>query len=173
MNYLYQLNGLDANPAGSTAYQRWRLELGDGTPTFCTLPNSPCGDPSQFIMSYSDGSGSSLNEASLLESANIGRGSTAGAYADWDLSASLTSSAIALDLNSDSSQSVLTDFNDWGNLLLPFARRYSANSGVSASSTSSSSSAAVPNPITADKQPIAHEQPPSARFFEELRRARR
>ena len=172
MNYLYQLNGLDANPAGSTAYQRWRMELGDSTPTVCALANSPCGAPSGFIMNYSDGSSSALNEASLQESANIGRGSTSGAYADWNLSNNLTSGAIARDLNSDGAQTTLTDHDDWSNLLLPFVRNANANSGLSALSASSSSSTAVPNPITADKQPVAHEIAPPASFFDELRRAR-
>lgn len=172
MNYLYQLNGLDANPAGSTAYQRWRKEMGDSTPAMCSLANSPCGAPSGFVMSYSDGSGSALNEASLQESANIGRGSTAGAYADWDLNGSLTSAAVARDLNSDGSQATLADFDDWSNLVLPFVRSYSTNSGVSALRSSSPISAAVPNPVTADEQPVSHEVAPPSRFFEELRRAR-
>jgi hypothetical protein len=173
MNYLYQLNGLDATPAGATAYERWRKERGDGTPGLCDLANSACDAPSQFIMDYSDGSGSALNEASLLEAANVGRGSTGGAYADWDLNDSLTPTAQIKDLDGDLAQSTLYDHDDWGNLILPFARSYAANSGVSSMATVSAPVAApVANPVTDDRQPVATEIRPSDRFFEELHRAR-
>jgi hypothetical protein len=172
MNYLYQLNGLDADPAGSTAYQRWRYEYegSGGNLTLDTLPNSPYGDPLDFVMDYSDGSSSALDETNLQEADNIGRGNSGGAaYADWDLNGSLTGTPLAISLNGDTAKETLTDYNDWGNLQLPFARSYNSNSGVS---IVKSANTVVSNPITADKQPVAHETPPSARFFEELRRAR-
>jgi hypothetical protein len=124
-------------------------------------------------MDYSDGSGSALNEASLLEAANVGRGSTGGAYADWDLNDSLTPTAQIKDLDGDLAQSTLYDHDDWGNLILPFARSYAANSGVSSMATVSAPVAApVANPVTDDRQPVATEIRPSDRFFEELHRAR-
>lgn len=169
MNYMYQLNGLAADPTASTAYQRWRKEKGDFTPLLCSLVNSPCGDPSQFIMSYSNGSSSALNESNLLESANIGRGSSNGGFADWNMDGGLTGTAQSKDLNGDSSFGTLTDYNDWSNLVLPFVRYYSANTGVMLNSNRST---AVSNPITDDRQPVAEETPPPASFFLELRRVR-
>jgi hypothetical protein len=167
MNYLYQLEGLDGNPSGSTAYQRWRNQKGDKTPSLCSLANSPCGSPSQFIMDYSDGTSSSLNEANLLESNNIGRGSTAGAYADWNQNGSLTATSQVLDLNGDAAQTTLSDFNDWGNLSLPFGRSPNVNSGIS---RTSSPNAIVSNPIADDRQPAADEVAPSPFFMDQLRR---
>jgi Immunoglobulin I-set domain len=169
MNYLYQLEGLDGNPSGSTAYQRWRNQKGGDvtpTPSLCSLANSPCGSPSQFIMDYSDGTSSSLDETSLLESSNIGRGSTAGAYADWDKSSSLTATPQVKDLNGDAAQTTLRDSNDWGSLSLPFSRSYNVNSGIS---QSSSSLAIVPNPISDDRQPVSVEVAPTPFFMDQLR----
>lgn len=127
MNYLY-VNGLDPDPSSMTAYQRWRKSKGDASPSICNLVASPCGDKSQFIMNYSNGSSAILDENALLESANIGRGSNAGAYADWDQNGILTTSIISKDLNGDGLKTILNDFNDWDNISLPFVRRYYGNS---------------------------------------------
>jgi len=168
MNYMYQLNGLDANPAGITAYQRWRKEKGDATPTYCNLANSPCGISAQFHINYSDGSSSSLNEASLLEVSNIGRGGSSSAYADWDLGNSLTTTALLKDLNGDGAQNVLSDYNDWANLNLLFNRTYLGNSGVS---KTLSTMPVMADPIVNDRQPVAEEVAPSQFFFDQLRHA--
>jgi Immunoglobulin domain/Metallo-peptidase family M12B Reprolysin-like len=154
MNYMYQLNGLDPDAKSITAYQRWRKEKGDGTPLLCNLVASPCGSLSQFIMNFSNGTSASLNEASLLESANIGRGANAGAYADWNLSGSITNTPVSLDLNADGSQTILQDHNDWANLVFPFSRNGYSNSGVSL--TNSAINLPV-NLISNDRQPIAAE----------------
>jgi len=122
MNYTYQLDGLDANPNGSTAYQRWRKSFGDSTPTRCNLQNSPCGTSANFIINYSDGTSIDLDENALYEANNIGRGSLNGAYADWDLNGFKTLTSISKDLNGDGQKTVLKDYNDWGNLVFPFTR---------------------------------------------------
>jgi hypothetical protein len=127
MNYMYALVGLDPNPASYTAYERWRLEKGDQYPTLCNLVASPCGSPSSFVMDYSDGSSAPLDETALSESVNLGRGSQVGAYADWDLSGSLTTAKISKDLDGDGLKTTLRDFNDWGNLQLPFSRNWYTN----------------------------------------------
>jgi hypothetical protein len=170
MNYTYQLVGLDAAPAGATAYQRWRNAKGDATPSLCSLANSPCGAPSQFLMSYSNGSSAALNESALSEASNIGRGASGGAYADWDMNGALTAGTYSKDLNGDGSYGTLNDYNDWGNLLLPFSRQYTGNAGAQVNPTASSS-ATVLNAITDDRQPVADEVAPPASFFEALRNA--
>jgi hypothetical protein len=158
MNYLYQLDGLDANPAGNTAYLRWRKRAYPSESiNSCSLPNSPCGDPSQFVMSYSNGTSSVLNENSLYETNNVGRGNSGGTtFADWDASGTLTTTALYGDLNFDSAISSLSDHNDWGNLLLAFSRYYGGNSGRTLTTMPDSR---VFNPVTDDRQPVS---PPCA-----------
>lgn len=172
MNYLYSLYGLDANPSGSSAYLRWKYEF-HSSPSMCALPNSPCGNPSQFIIDYSDGSGASLNESSLLEITNIGRGSTGGGYADWDLTGALTGSALSINLRNDSSaKTVLNDYNDWGNLALPFVRDFDVASGRSlVTGGGTRAPAAVYSPLGADRQTVADEPHPPAVFFQRIRHA--
>jgi hypothetical protein len=171
MNYLYQLNGLDASPTASTAFQRWRRERADGTPTQCSLTNSPCGSPSQFVMNFSDGSSSNLNEAALSEAANIGRGTTGGSYADWNLNGSLTGGTISRDLNGDST-TILSDHNDWANLSFPFVRNASSQFGATNLSRSSRSETPRIDAMTNDLQTYIQEDPPSIKLLEEIRRAR-
>jgi len=166
MNYMYQLNGLDANPASSTAYLRWKREKGISPPALCSLANSPCGLPSQFIMSYSDGSGSALDETNLLESNNIGRGGSASAYADWNQDGTFTAISQSKDLNLDGINTTLTDYNDWGNLVLPFTRYSQSNSGNSLVATQVKPAI---DPMSNDRQPAAQEFSPPASFFQELR----
>jgi hypothetical protein len=172
MNYMYQLNGLDQSPNASTAFERWKLERGNFTPPQCSLSNSPCGSPSQFIMSYSDGSSSNLNEAALSEAANIGRGTTGGSYADWNLNGSLTGGTISRDLNGDSTLSTLSDYNDWANLNFPFVRNASGQFGATNLSRSSRSETPRLDAMSNDLQPYIKEDPPSIKILEEIRRAR-
>ena len=167
MNYLYQTKGLDAAPAGSTAYQRWRHQKGDLSPSECNLQNSPCGLSSNFKIDYSNGTSTNLIESSLLESNNIGRGSINGAYADWNMNGINTSTIISKDLNADGLLTTLTDFDDWSNLLLPFSRRLDGQRGTSLRILSND---AIPvlDPMSNDRQKWAEETPPSAKFFEDL-----
>ena len=154
MNYLHQFNGLDPDPKSITAYQRWRSQKGDSTPNRCDLVASPCGSTNQFILNYSNGTSSNLNEASLLESSNIGRGANVGAYADWNLDGSLTATPVSRDLNADGALTILKDHNDWSNLVFPFARNYQGNFGASLRNSDNS----LPvNLIGNDRQPISVE----------------
>ena len=166
MNYMYQFNGLDPDATSSTAYERWSRSQGGSNLSECSLVSSPCGNTNQFIINFSNGSSSALNEASLFEVNNIGRGSTGGAYADWNMSGSLDVGSQSIDLNGDSALAVLNDYNDWGNLVLPFTRQANGNSGMSRMFKPTK----LLNPISADRQDAADETPPSDVFFNELRR---
>lgn len=167
MNYLYQLRGLGANPSGSTATQRWINFYTNDNDWCTTLDNSACGDPAQFIIDYSDGSGVALDESALLESDNVGRGSSGGAYADWNQNGSLTLTAVSVDVNKDGFRQVLSDHNDWANLVIPFSRYASGGAGVSPMARNRNT---MLSPLHDDHQPAAAETPPSATFLQWLTR---
>jgi hypothetical protein len=131
MNYMYQFSGLSATPDSVNAAERYYLANGLKGKTYCNLvENSPCG--SAFIIDYSDGSSADLDENSLSEAANIGRGSAPGAYADWNNSNSLTPGSYARNINplDGTARSVLKDYDEWSNLKIAFSRSHSgSNSG--------------------------------------------
>jgi hypothetical protein len=156
MNYMYQLPGLDPDPTSKTAYERWRLAKGDSIPSTCNLIASPCGDSAQFIMSYSNGTSILLDENKLYESDNIGRGSKPGGFADWDLNGVLTKSAVSKDLDADGIFSVLSDYDDWSNLILPFSRNLNGNAGASQFNTKNN---IVLSPLHNDRQRFSDETP--------------
>lgn len=155
MNYLYQLEGLEPDPTSSTAFERWRTSFGDGSPGRCNLRGSPCGAPADFVISYSDGSSEDFDENALLESKNLGRGVSSGAYADWDLNGQLTTATQAKDLNNNGSRTILKDFDDWGNLVLPFARYSSGTAGRI--TIQENSNAPRLDPLANDRQEIVNE----------------
>lgn len=128
MNYMYQFAGLSATPFTLNAAERYFLANGLKGKTYCNLvENSPC--TSTFRISYSDGASAELHENSLMEAANIGRGSGGGAYADWNDDRAFNSGAYSRNLNPQDGTgvTVLKDYDEWSNLMLPFSRVYSGN----------------------------------------------
>jgi len=167
MNYLYQLNGLVPDPSAQEVMEPYYLEaemLGWGTKGYCNLTYGPC--TNNFVIDYSNGSGANLNETALQESALIGRGAVSGAYADWNASASLDDSAYELNINGnangdiagDGTQSMLTDYDDWNNILLPFAYYDYTNrqNGVSLLKTTTTQKKRIA-PMNNDVQEVARE----------------
>jgi Repeat of unknown function (DUF5648) len=155
MNYLYQLGGLAQSATSIGPFQRWAINFATAiAPSFCSMLNSACGSPSQFIIDYSNGSSTTLNENSLSESANIGRGADVGIFADWNSSGTNDATNYARDINNTASNSVLTDFNDWGSLYLAFHRGSTGQSGIS-SSTISSQQRVDFDPMSNDQQPAS------------------
>jgi hypothetical protein len=170
MNYLYQMKGLGSSPKSTSAVERYfsnKEANGFTWDTRCQLEGGPCG--SSFRIDYSDGSGNSLDENSLNETALIGRGGFVGVYADWNLDNKQNTGSYALDLNDDGTKQILRDYNDWANLNLAFARVESGNSGAS---MQRSPKVAI-NPILNDKQQWSVEAKPSAAFFAAMRRRAR
>jgi len=153
MNYLYALNGLDPDARSGSAYLRWRNDKGDKTPSSCDLIAGPCGDPNQFVISFSDGISKDLDESGLLEKDNIGRGANSGAYADWNMDGSLTEAPQSRDLNGDDKTTVLKDYNDWANLVLAFSKRLQGQSGPSKDQID-----AVALPIDARLDPLTNDR---------------
>ena len=163
MNYLYAY-GLDPDPTASTAYERWNFfanapstaTLADLCGTWLTVA-TPCGDPTNFVINYSNGSSADLNENTLYEADNVGRGRRNGtAYADWDLSHALNSSALSIDLNKTGTKEILKDYDDWRYLILPFARVDQDYEGLALFSRPRPTRL---NPIADDQQAIAVEEP--------------
>lgn len=158
MNYMYQFAGLSATPYSVNAAERYYLANGMKGKTLCNLvENSPC--TTGFKMSYSDGASTDLDENNLLESANIGRGSVPGAYADWNNDNVANAGPYARNINpkQGSGRSVLKDYNEWANLVFPFSRHGSANGYGSALSASTSEPRC--NPMNARPRRHSEEQP--------------
>ena len=150
MNYLYQFHGLSSNAAGIGPYQRWACEF-----TFtCVLTESAFTSDS-VVLDFSNGTSASLNEALLSEAANIGRGAVGGVYADWNLSGSLTGGTVSVDINGSASLSTLNDFNDWSNIVWPFARTARGSFGARVAAPSAPSRAF--DAMSDDRQPFVVE----------------
>ncbi|GAB3549000.1 hypothetical protein GCM10027343_30180 [Noviherbaspirillum agri] len=133
MNYMYQFTGLSATPDSPYAAERYYLANGLKGKTYCNLvENSPC--TANFIIGYSDGTSAALDENSLREWQNIGRGAVGGAYADWDNNNALTAGAFARNINPQdgTAKGVLRDYNEWANLTITFSRNFSGSNTGSA-----------------------------------------
>lgn len=168
MNYLYQLKGLDPDPRSGSAYLRWRNSKGDKTPADCNLVASYCGDPNDFVISFSDGTSRDLDESRLIEKENIGRGANVGAYADWNMDAALTDVPQSRDLNGDDKITTLKDHNDWANLQLAFSRVFPFQPGASKDQISSN---VLPldirlDPLSNDRQQVISCDPLGGRSFQ-------
>jgi hypothetical protein len=150
MNYLYQLNGLSSSAAGLGPYQRWKCDQGQG----CAFTES-AGTSNSMAISFSNGSGADLVESALLESANIGRGANAGVYADWNFSGGLDVGSIQRDLNKDGVIGTLRDYNDWANIVWPFARTHEGAFGTRQAASNAPTRAF--DAMTDDRQPFVGE----------------
>lgn len=152
MNYLHQFTGIGASLTDSTAADRYLYQtqglygpvrftdcdqVGGNPPGWTTLTNSPCS--AAFKIDFSDGSGAALDEANIDEGFNVGRGSTNGGYADWNHNGAQDAvCSYQITLNPANfggivpQRQILRDFNDWDNLMLPFARHFNgSNNGRS------------------------------------------
>jgi hypothetical protein len=158
MNYMYSQAGIPPNPTGANAGQRWSISKGLQGLSLCSaaVEANTCSD--NFILDYSSGSSADLDENSLLESELLGRGSTAtAAYIDWNQDGRNTTIRFSRSIDDSNPLNIvkLKDYNDWANLILPFARQTSGRYlrlGHSGSSTG-------PVDFLNDQQPIAHEVP--------------
>jgi hypothetical protein len=169
MNYEYQLNCL-GSATGSSAGDRYYFEgsikdpplpgfSSKGITSYGALFNGPTG--TACLIDYSNGSSTNLNEFALNENNGLGRG---GVFTDWNVNGTAQTS-VAVDINFDGKGGTLKDFDDWSNIVLPFARSVSAfNNGVSKLSVKRPLV-----PVVNDAQPIAKEETPSPEFFRRLR----
>lgn len=171
MNYMYQFAGLSATPFTANAAERYFLANGLKGKTYCNLiENSPCS--SAFRISYSDGSGADLDEGRLQEEGNIGRGSGGGAYADWNDNHAFNASPYRHNLNPQDGDdiTVLKDYNEWDNLMLPFARTYSGRNSGETFSIAEKKPSRRHNPMNIHARQRIVEQPLPPVFQQMLRK---
>lgn len=121
MNPLYALLGLSASPQSFSASDRYRFSEGRLNIDICRFDSSPCS--TDFHIDYSDGTGHEIDVSLVSESQNIGRGSVAGAYADWDGNGRLTTTPYPYHFNGSLLKPyplearILKDHKDWENLV--------------------------------------------------------
>jgi hypothetical protein len=115
MNYTYQLRGLPT--IGTNEGDRMHEEVFDACTT--TLTNGPSDSYTTFVMDFSDNSSISLNENSLNETLGFGR--TGSQPVDFNCANGAAETALSADINNDANvNSLLTDHNDWANLVTDF-----------------------------------------------------
>jgi hypothetical protein len=184
MNYMYQLVGIPGVQNDSNVGDRYQYYVqgltANSTRNACLLINSRCSN--DFIIDYSDGSSTNLDENALLGTSLIGRGiPVAGSFINWSGTATVASPAYAFNVNRDFTTAtpsmpllgVLRDYNDWANIQLPFVRTLSGfNSGASSDNTArrpASTDAPRRDPMNdAAEKEFVREDPPSPQLLREL-----
>lgn len=148
MNYMYQLEGLPLDAAGTGPTQRYYFRLNNygigssgilAVPDYqnahgygrCSEPDGPC--DATFKIDYSDGSGHDMNELALDESQNIGRGANPGAFGDWNDDGLPNPKTYPLnvigadaDFTGAGTYQTLRDNNDWTTMILKSGRNLRA-----------------------------------------------
>jgi hypothetical protein len=122
MNYLYSPIGLPT--IGSSEGDRFDLAQGCSLVSVVQLTNPPSGDPSNFVLDFSDGQSGDLDENSVVERTGLGRSNSRAV--DYNCNRK-TDSAYKLDLNADGQVEVLHDNNDWAQLDFIFRRTTAGN----------------------------------------------
>jgi hypothetical protein len=181
MNYMYQLSGLpgvqnDSSVGDRYGYYVANLAGGPGQ-SACTLSNSRCS--TSFIIDYSNGTSTDLDENALVGANLIGRGTpVAGSFINWSGTATVASPAYAFNVNRDFTDatptvavlSVLKDHNDWTKIQVPFVRTMSGfNSGSSLDGSVKRPDASSPprrDPMNdATDKEFVREDPPSPQLL--------
>jgi hypothetical protein len=127
-----------------------------------------------FRLDYSDGTGSSMNEATLAESSVIGRTPANGAFADWNLDGLATPGTVSrhiTDSGTNASYLPMHDYNDWNNLVLAFARypyAHFAGASQKSASTNSSTTSRPYDPVVNSRMPTITEDAPPASMLARL-----
>ena len=146
MNYLYTVTGIGPL-TGEGARDRYLFSR-HGRGDYAGFVNSPLGE--DFVIDYSNGSSTFLNESNLNENSGLGRGAAA---IDLNDNGSVQA-RIAFDLNDDGTISTLRDHDDWSNLVLPFRGTGNSEDGISTLNTDTEETF---DPLADDRQPIADE----------------
>lgn len=165
MNYIYQLEGLPTvgDNEGDRFYKNDKSCTVAGNMT-----NPPDGDYHNFIIDYSDGSSTSLDENNLIETTGLLRpGST---DVDFNCDGNISSAGYSQDINFDNVTTYLSDHNDWAKIDLNFQRtRAGSVNGISRSTPQPNDLTLSPYSITSDIAEVVPETPPSKEFFDMIR----
>ncbi|NOU52674.1 hypothetical protein HG263_19395 [Pseudoalteromonas sp. JBTF-M23] len=158
MNYMYQLDGLPTigNNEGDRYFRRFYQGNANCFPEGSEILNGPFGPVENFTISYSHGTNTAIDEALIDESKGLHNASSSSV--DFDCNGNQTDILKNFDINGDQdTASVLTDFDEWSNLVLNFATYWSgANSGLSQTRATKVSRSIMHS----DKQTIQKEQMP-------------
>ena len=154
MNYMYQLNGLPT--IGNNEGDRYFRGLKGCKFQNNSLVNSYFGSPDKFIIDYSHGKGSILDEVNGIEE-ETGLGQVNSSAVDYNCNDSLTNTLFNFDLNRDKKLDSLSDNDDWSRINIIFSHTSSGNLGQQA--TLSKRDSSIVNPLLDDIQPIAEEKP--------------
>jgi hypothetical protein len=158
MNYLYQLECIGPVTGAGTgdrySYNRGFIGFGD-------MVNNAAS--TNCLIDYSNGSSTGLNENSLNENAGIGRSNSP---IEWNNNGTIETS-LSFNINplpqGDNTKTTLTDFDDWSNIRIGFARMEQTYVN-----------SAQPHehhhvvPFSNDRQEIYPEPRPSPEFFKRL-----
>ena len=126
MNYLYQLRGLPTigNNEGDRYYSSRYRENANCAVQTADLTNSPFDSPENFVMSYSHGLGSSIDENNIIEANGLRYPGSAAV--DFNCNADLTET-LSQDTNDDTAVTVLNDVDEWSLIELRFYTLFSGN----------------------------------------------
>ncbi|BBN82907.1 hypothetical protein PA25_28920 [Pseudoalteromonas sp. A25] len=164
MNYMYQLDGLPT--IGTNEGDRYFRMFYRGNvncfPEGASLLNGPFGAVENFSISYSHGTNEVIDETRIDESKGLHNANSGSV--DFDCNGSHGDILKDFDVNGDQDGAgMLTDFDEWSNLVLNFATYWSgANSGHN-----HTRDAKVTHSIMhSDKQLVQKEQMPPKHLFE-------
>ena len=157
MNYMYQLTGLPTIGASEgDRYYYYRLvdldehqgyQYDSYLPSgYSSLTNS--GYTTTFVMDYSDGTGGSIAETSVVEGEGLRRAGSAGVDFNGDGDVADT---ISKDLNDDGSIGTSADYNDWAHLNLFFQR---SSTGDASGVLPEDFLSIAPDPVGDDRQEV-------------------
>jgi len=151
MNYLYQLEGLATigNNEGDRYYDNKGCDTGPRINPFW-------GDPDNFIVDYSHGLGSDLDENNGILEEN-GLGYPSSGPVDYNCNNNVNETLLNYNVNPSYNTQItnLHDYNDWNALNIIFARTYSGNLGNSY--INKKNNLFNINVIMNDLQPVANE----------------
>ncbi|MET0286056.1 MAG: hypothetical protein ABW352_16365 [Polyangiales bacterium] len=119
MNYLYSPLGLPT--IGAAEGDRYDFYRRCSLSSVTQLTNAPSADPAKFVLDFSAGSSTNLDENALRESVGLGRVTSSGV--DFNCNKQLDSTAYSRDLNGDGALDLLADNNDWSALDFVFRRQ--------------------------------------------------
>jgi len=135
MNYMYSFNGLPeiGNLREGDRYY-WYMYKTKGDNNFAQyFPNGykdmhNTAYTSNFLMDYSNGIGQNIYESSFSETIGLGRSGSSGV--DYNGNGDSTDNLSNYNIDETSTIDTLSDYDDWANLNLFFARFFSGNNSV-------------------------------------------